>query len=104
MDDLHSINDAINKRAGRELIPSIAVSVVILAAVGGIMIPSFVMPDSLKILMNISPLHWCIEAYYGLFLEGGKLNDILTNILSLFAITVILQLIALWGLKRKNLI
>ncbi|MEP6847093.1 MAG: ABC transporter permease [Panacibacter sp.] len=81
-----------------------AVSVVILAAVGGIMIPSFVMPDSLKILMNISPLHWCIEAYYGLFLEGGKLNDILTNILSLFAIAVVIQLIAVWGLKRKNLI
>ena len=35
MDDLHSINDAINKRAGRELIPSIAVSVVILGLVFG---------------------------------------------------------------------
>jgi ABC-2 type transport system permease protein len=81
-----------------------AVSVVILAAVGGIMIPSFVMPDSLKLLMNISPLHWCIEAYYGLFLEGGKLSDIMTNILALFAIAVIIQLIAAWGLKRKNLI
>ena len=81
-----------------------AVSVVILAAVGGIMIPSFVMPDSLKILMNISPLHWCIEAYYGLFLEGGKLSDIITNILALFAITVVIQLVTVWGLKRKNLI
>jgi ABC-2 type transport system permease protein len=81
-----------------------AVSVVILAAIGGIMIPSFVMPGSLKILMNISPLHWCIEAYYGLFLEGGKLSDIITNILSLFAVTVVIQLITAWGLKRKNLI
>ena len=54
--------------------------------------------------MNISPLHWCIEAYYGLFLEGGKLSDIMTNILSLFAITVIIQLITACGLKRKNLI
>ncbi len=81
-----------------------AVSVVILAALGGIMIPSFVMPGSLRILMNISPLHWCIEAYYGLFLEGGKLSDIMTNILSLFAITVVIQLITVWGLKRKNLI
>jgi len=81
-----------------------AVSVVILAAVGGIMIPSFVMPGSLKILMNISPLHWCIEAYYALFLEGGKLSDIITNILSLFAITVVIQLITVWRLKRKNLI
>jgi len=35
MDDLHSINDAINKRAGRKLLPSVAVSVAILAIVFG---------------------------------------------------------------------
>jgi ABC-2 type transport system permease protein len=75
-----------------------------LAAVGGIMIPSIVMPGSFRIFMNLSPLHWGIEAYYGLFLEGGKLTDIITNILSLFAITIVIQLVTVWGLKRKNLI
>ena len=35
MDDLHSINDAINKRAGRKLLPSIAVSLGILGVVFG---------------------------------------------------------------------
>lgn len=35
MDDLHSINKAINNRAGRELLPSIVVSVIILGAVFG---------------------------------------------------------------------
>ena len=35
MDDLHSINDAINKRAGRKLLPSIAVSIAILGVVFG---------------------------------------------------------------------
>ena len=54
--------------------------------------------------MKISPLHWGLEAYYGLFLEGGKLKDILTNILSLLAITALIQLVMLVGLKRKNLI
>ena len=33
MSDLHSINEAINKRAGRKLLPSIAVSVVLIAGV-----------------------------------------------------------------------
>ena len=81
-----------------------AVSVVLLAAIGGLLVPSFAMPDSFKTLLKISPLHWCLEAYYGLFLEGGKLKDILINILPLFAITASLQLIALGGLKRKKLI
>ncbi len=35
MDDLHSINDAINKRAGRDLLPSIVVSMGILLIVFG---------------------------------------------------------------------
>ena len=81
-----------------------ALSVVLLAAIGGLLVPSFAMPDSFKTLLKISPLHWCLEAYYSLFLEGGKLKDILINILPLFAITAFLQLIALGGLKRKNLI
>ncbi len=81
-----------------------AVSIVLLAAIGGLLVPSFAMPDSFKTIIKLSPLHWGLEAFYGLFLEGGKLKDILKNILPLFAITVFLQLIALGGLKRKNLI
>jgi ABC-2 type transport system permease protein len=81
-----------------------AVSIVILAALGGLLVPAFAMPASFRGIMKISPLHWCLEAYYGLFLEGGKLKDILTNILSLLAITVLIQLLTLYGLKRKNLI
>ncbi len=81
-----------------------AVSIVILAILGGIMVPSFIMPGSFKTIMAVSPLHWCLQSFYGLFLEGGRLRDIITNILSLLAITLILQLIAFVGLKRKKLI
>jgi len=35
MDDIHSLNEAINKRAGRKLLPSIIVSVLILGVVFG---------------------------------------------------------------------
>lgn len=81
-----------------------AVSVVLLAAIGGLLVPSFAMPASFQHVIKLSPLHWCLEAYYGLFLEGGKLKDILLNILPLLGITVLIQLITLYGLKRKNLI
>lgn len=81
-----------------------AVSVVILSIIGGLMIPSFIMPGSFRSLMGISPLHWALQAYYGLFLQGGGLNTVGTNILSLFIIALVLQLIALLALKRKKLI
>jgi len=81
-----------------------AVAIVILAAIGGLLVPAFAMPASFRLIMRLSPLHWCLEAYYGLFLEGGGLKDILMNIIPLIIITVILQVTAVYGLKRKNLI
>lgn len=81
-----------------------AVSVVLMAAIGGLLVPAFAMPASFQQVIKLSPLHWGLEAYYGLFLEAGTLKDILLNILPLLGITVFIQLIALYGLKRKNLI
>jgi ABC-2 type transport system permease protein len=81
-----------------------AVSIVILAAIGGLLVPSFAMPDGFKTVAVLSPLHWSIEAYYSLFLEGGKLKDVIPNLLPLLGITVLIQLAAYIGLKKKNLI
>ena len=80
------------------------ISIVILAAIGGLMIPDFIMTGPFRAVMNFSPLHWCLDAYYRLFLEGGKLKDVWANVLSLVLIIAGLQGIAFWGLKRKNLI
>ncbi len=81
-----------------------AVSIVILAAVGGLMVPAFAMPDSFRVAMDLSPLHWCLEAYYGLFLEGDGWGAIWSNMLPLLLIIACLQGLSYWGLKKKNLI
>ena len=81
-----------------------AISVVILATVGGILVPSFAMPKTFHLVMNMSPLHWCLESYYGFFLEGGKLNQIMSNVAPLIVSIIVMQLIAYIGLKKKNLI
>jgi ABC-2 type transport system permease protein len=81
-----------------------AISIVILAAIGGLMVPTFTMDTSLKAVANFSPMHWCLQAYYGLFLENGKLSNVIGYLIPLVGITLAFQLIAIWGLKRKNLI
>jgi ABC-2 type transport system permease protein len=81
-----------------------AVTVVILAAIGGILVPSFAMPESFRQIISISPLHWCLESYYVLFLENGKTANLLSVLCPLIFMIVILQTIALIGLRRKNLI
>jgi len=81
-----------------------AISIVILAAIGGLMVPTFTMDTSLKTFANVSPMHWCLQAYYGLFLEGGRLKDVLGNLVPLIGIILVFQLITFIGLKGKNLI
>ncbi|HWD86736.1 MAG TPA: ABC transporter permease [Mucilaginibacter sp.] len=81
-----------------------AIAIVILSAIGGLMVPTFNMDSALKTLADFSPMHWCLQSYYGLFLENGKLADVVSYIIPLIGITIVFQLIAIWGLKRKNLI
>lgn len=81
-----------------------AVSVVILAALGGILVPSFAMPEAFRMFTVISPLHWCLESYYGLFLTNGNLKDVTGSLVPLILIIITLQGVAFLGLKRKNLI
>lgn len=81
-----------------------AVSIVLLAALGGILVPSFAMPNSFQVLMKISPLHWCLEAYYDLFLEGGNFKDVFKNILPIISITLVIQALALFKLKKIQII
>ncbi len=81
-----------------------AVSVVILAAIGGIVVPSFAMPESLHLLMKISPLHWCMEAYNTLFLEGGYMTNVLYSLLPILLIITAMQFAAIAGLKKQRLI
>jgi len=81
-----------------------AISIVILAAIGGLMVPTFTMDTSLKTIANFSPMHWCLQAYYDLFLENSNLGNIIGYLIPLVIITLVFQLVAIWGLKRKNLI
>ena len=68
-----------------------AVSIVILASIGGLMVPSFAMQGFAKSAANFSPMHWCLQSYYSLFLEGGNFKDVVNNIIYLLIITIVLQ-------------
>ncbi len=81
-----------------------AISIVLFAAVGGLLVPSFAMPQSFQTVMRLSPLHWCLEAFYGLFLEGGVLKDVLKDLTPVLIITLVLQVAAWFGMKRQRYI
>lgn len=62
-----------------------AVFVIILAAIGGIWVPTFVMPEVMKNISVISPLNWGLEAFYGIFLRNFGLKEIFPEVAKLLA-------------------
>lgn len=62
-----------------------AVFVVILAAIGGVWVPTFVMPEVMKQLSVISPMNWGLEAFYGIFLRNFGFREILPHVVKLWA-------------------
>ncbi len=60
-----------------------AILVVIMAALGGIFMPVYMMPENLKIVSNLSPLRWGIDSYLDIFVRGAGLVYIWKNLLLL---------------------
>ncbi|MFC1732894.1 ABC transporter permease [candidate division KSB1 bacterium] len=81
-----------------------AVTVIIFAALGGVWVPIFVMPDYMQTLSNFSPLHWCLESFYVLFLKGGNWSDLNKTILPLAGFIISCQLITFYKLRIEKII
>lgn len=78
-----------------------AVSVVILSAIGGIWVPTFLMPKFLKALSVVSPLNWGIEAFYGLILRNGGFVSVLPQCLVLLAFGLVCFVISIVAKGRQ---
>lgn len=54
-----------------------SISVVIMAAVGGIWIPIFVMPHAMQVISLISPLNWGLSGFYDIFVRDSDWMSVL---------------------------
>lgn len=79
-----------------------ATFVVILAAMGGVWVPVFVMPKFMQTLSNISPMNWGLNAFYDVFLRNGSLLDLIPELSLLLAFFLITTLIAIFYNEKKN--
>jgi ABC-2 type transport system permease protein len=78
-----------------------AVSVVIAAALGGIMIPAYVMPRTMQEIGALSPLAWGLGAFQEVFVRGGSLRTASCKtglLLIFFALTMTIA----WLSLRKS--
>jgi len=63
--------------------------VLVCSAVGGSMVPRFMMPPWLQELGRFTPNAWVIEAYHGVLWRGEALPELLPELASLLALAVI---------------
>ncbi|MBC7696116.1 MAG: ABC transporter permease [Burkholderiales bacterium] len=61
-----------------------SVFIIILAAIGGVWVPTFVMPDIMKTISVISPLNWGLESFYAVFIRNSTIKEIWPEILKLW--------------------
>lgn len=81
-----------------------AISIIIFAALGGIWVPIFVMPYYLQVISNFSPMHWCLEGFYILFLKDGSWAELLPVVGFLLLFSTICQAITYIKLKIEKII
>lgn len=56
---------------------------IVLAAVGGIMVPAFVMPTAMQSIAQLSPMAWGLDGFLVLLLHDGGIADIAPQLLKL---------------------
>ena len=71
-----------------------SVSVIVLAALGGIWVPVFIMPGFMQAISIVSPLNWGLEGFYNIFLRGGGIKSILPFVGLLIGFSIISVFIA----------
>lgn len=67
-----------------------SVSVVLLAAIGGVWVPTYVMPETLQRISQLSPMAWGLDACNDLFLRNADTAKILPQLYKLTGFALVL--------------
>jgi ABC-2 type transport system permease protein len=80
-----------------------SLSILLLSALGGIWVPSYVMPEVMRHISTWSPLNWSLEGFYKLFLRGGQVIDILPDTFKLMVLFLATMAISyMYNLKKRT--
>ena len=79
-----------------------ATFVVVLAALGGVWVPVFMMPTIMQFTSSLSPMNWGLNAFYDVFLRNGGLLEILPEIGLLFLFFLATTIISIIYNNKKN--
>ena len=70
-----------------------------LSALGGMMVPTFIMPDLMKILSLFTPHAWALAGYHDVIIRGLGVKAVLTETLVLLGFASFFFVVALWRFR-----
>jgi len=79
-----------------------ATSVVVLAAIGGIWVPVFLMPEFMQKIAQFSPMNWGLNAYYDIILRNSGIGEIAKELIFLFLFYIAMVIISLVYERKQN--
>ncbi|MGD1320546.1 ABC transporter permease [Chryseobacterium sp. 2R14A] len=79
-----------------------ATSVVVLAAVGGIWVPVFLMPEFMQKIAAFSPMNWGLNAYYDIILRNSGIGEIAKELIFLFLFYIAMVTVSLLYERKQN--
>jgi len=72
---------------------------VVLSALGGMMVPSFVMPDIMQTISWVTPHAWALSGYHDIMLRGLGVDEVWKQTMFLLSFGVVFFIIALWRFR-----
>lgn len=60
-----------------------ALTILLLSAIGGVWVPTYVMPEMMRSISVYSPLNWSLNGFYELFLRGGDAASVVPDSIKL---------------------
>jgi ABC-2 type transport system permease protein len=72
---------------------------VTLSALGGMMVPAFVMPSAMRTLSLFTPHAWALSGYHDVIVRGLGIEQVLPETGVLLAFAAVFFLVALWRFR-----
>jgi ABC-2 type transport system permease protein len=76
---------------------------ILAAAIGGIMVPRFVMPAAMQSLAEASPMAWALDGFHAVMLRHGSAADIARPCVKLLLLAAALLAAALWIHRHRRI-
>ena len=77
---------------------------ILLGAIGGVMVPKFIMPDFMQTFSNVSPMSWGLEGFLDVLLRREVISAVLPEVaaLTLFGIVLLAMAVMIFKIKVRR--